>query len=235
MVIAVQRLTLAQIETAILQIFGYSASTNAPWATAANLYLRINEYLQRLPGRLGQVAAQLRAEGERLPFSGVPRFDMWRTQANLTATSGSATVHFPADYDHYIGFWDSTNSRPVYPIETVGYFHEDLRTQSAGPPEYIELLGFVTNGSTWVRQGLVWPPTASGITPVIQCTYWRLPATMPGTTPTAEYPDIDPKWESIAIYGTVVDLSRPSEPEFSRYQQLEHEMLMEMARSARGV
>jgi len=231
---AIQRLALSDIETAVLQIMGYGASTASPWKTQANFYVRVNEYMQRIPAKISAVSNELRQRGTKLPYNGIPRFDFWRTQGNITTTSGSATAYMPADYDHYISFWDNTNSQPISVVEDVDRYHQELRTESAGPPRHIELLGFATNGSTWVRQATIFPATMSGITPSIRCTYWRIPAKMAGASPAAEYPDIDPKWESIAIYGTVCDLARPIKLELPQYQELEKEMLTEMAMTARG-
>jgi len=231
---AVQRLTLAQLETAILEAMGYASSSVAPWNNAATLYLRINDYMQRLPQKIADRVNDLRSQGMRIPYSGVPRFDMWRSTGNMTTASGNSTVFFPTDYDHYVGFWDATNNRTIDPISDVERFHIDLKKAPAGPPEAIEILGFVTNGSTWVRQGKMYPSTVSGTTPSISLTYWRIPANMPGNNAAAEYPDIDPKWESLPIYGTITDIARPSAPEYDRYTALENALLMQLAMTAKG-
>ena len=229
---AIQRLTLTQIETAILQNLGYSASTAAPWTTSANLYLRINDYVQRLPQKVSALASQLRKEGVELPYTGIPRFDMWRSSATLTATAGSSTVHFPADYDQYISFWDATNSAPIYPVDNTSRYHLDiLKKKSAGPPEAIEIGGFVSS-SGWVREGTLYPATIAGTTPSITLEYWRVPASMSLGT---DSPDLDPKYESIAVFGPIVDLSRTTGKEHERFMLIEKEMLSEMAMTARGM
>lgn len=232
---AITRLTLAQYETETLQIMGYAASTAAPWASTANFYLRLNEYLQRLPVRLGQIAQKMRADGRALPFSGLPRFDMWRTQTNMTASSGSSTVWHPADLDEPISYWDNTNKRRVDKIEDVDRWRPDLRTKAAGPPEYIELLGWASNSGTWQRKATLWPATMSGVTPSVQVTYWRIPAAFPGSSPSAEYADIDPKYEQVLVFGVAASQARNDAQQYERYRAAEEGILQEMIYSARTV
>src|SRR5512146_193852 len=99
---AIQRLTLAQIETAICQIFGYADSSVSHWKGAnsadstANLILRVNSYVQRLPQKVTTVAKQANLVTQT---AGMLRFDMWRTTANMVCASANQTAWFPADYD----------------------------------------------------------------------------------------------------------------------------------------
>lgn len=229
---AVLRLTLANLETEILRLTGYDASTDAPWATQANLYRIINIYGQRLPMRLTQVARQLGVVGP----ADTARFDMWRTVANLTTSSGSSNVDFPTDYDHWISFYDNTNARRVDPVENVDKYHiKKLRDKAAGPPEAIEIMGFLTSGANWVRRGILYPDTASGVTPSISCTYWRLPAIFAGAAPTTEYPDADYKYHALWIYGPMCEILRNSGPSYDRFQAIELELLTDLALTARAM
>lgn len=233
---AIQRLTLGQIETAILQAMGYSASSVAPWSSSSNLYLRINEYVQRLPQKISAAATQLRQNGSSLPYTGIPRFDMWRTSGTLTVSMGSATVYFPADYDAYISFTDQTNNSPLYPVDNVSsYYLNILKNKPPGPPEAIDIGGYISYSGTWVRKGTIYPSTVSTVTPSIAIEYWRIPAAMPGLFPTTEYPDIDPKYEQIIINGVVADCARSNGQEMDRFSAIEKEMLVEMAYTARGI
>jgi len=231
---AVTRISLADIETEILRIMGYASSSAAPWGSQSNLIRIVNSYMQRLPSRLVQMTQTIKDQQQRLPNTNIPRFDMWKTSGSLTCTSGSSTVHFPVDYDHYISFWDATNNRPIYPIDNVDKYHGEVKTRPAGPPEFIEIQGYVTNSTVWQRKGILWPPTMTGVTPSITINYWRLPASMPGTSPTDEYPDIDPKYEMLSVYGPVVELAMPNSQEFDRYSQLEQSLMLEIALTARA-
>jgi len=243
--LSIQRLTLAQIETAVLQIAGFASSAVAPWGSAANFYLRANEYGQRLPQKIAAAAQELRANGQVLPYNGIPRFDMWKTVSAASGTStttgvqvasASQTIYMPVDFDHWISLYDVTNKRNLDPVEDVDKWHlEALRDKPAGPPEAFEMLGFATEGSNWRRVAKLYPATAASTTPNLLLTYWRLPAAMPGNSPSAEYPDVDPKYESIWIWGTATDLARQSGFEFDRCAALEKEMLLEMAMTARGM
>ena len=234
---AVQRLSLSQIESAILEIVGYSSSANAPWGSSANLYLRVNEYGQRLPMHLNSLARQM-----NMPTP--VRFDMWRNTVDSDTSgadvplvsSGSQYVYLPVDYDQWVSFWDLTNSRPISVIENVDKWHSEILLLPEGPPQYIEIQGFVTDGSgNWRRRAKLYPATEAGTTPSFRMEYWKLPATMPGVSPTVEYPDIDPKYESIFIYGPICDLARNTGFEYDRYAALEKDLLIEMLSTARSL
>ena len=104
-------------------------------------------------------------------------------------------------------------------------------TKPAGPIEAIELFGFVDGRG----RGTLYPATASGATPSIRLTYYRLPTAMPGDSPETEFPDIDPKYQDLTIYGSVVELSRNTGFEFDRYAGIEREMLLDLASTAKGM
>ena len=236
---AIQRLCLLDIETAILEATHYNSSANAPWALSCNLYKRINEYGQRLPMRLNEIAAQI---GMQVPI----HFDYLKTTANSSTSgttvpvvsAGSSTIYMPTDYDHYMSFYDITNKRPIHVIENVDKWHyEELIKVPTGPPQYIEIMGFTTDGSSnWRRSGTLYPATVSGVTPSIRLHYWRLPAIMAGTGPATEYPDIDPKYESLFIYGPVCELTRSIDPDtYAAYSMLEKELLTQMVMTSRSL
>lgn len=235
---ATLRISLNDIETAILEITHYSTSANAPWARSANLYMRINEYGQRLPMHLNSIAMQ----------AGVAtsvHFDCWKTTAtsstsgagNVVVAASSSTIYMPTDYDHWISFYDVTNKRPIPVIEHVDRWHyEDLVLAPPGPPQYVEIGGMGTGDSAWRRTATTYPATLTSITPSIRLQYWRLPAKMAGTTPNAEYPDIDGKYESLFIYGPVCDLTRHTDPDtYGTYSALEQQLLTEMVMTARSL
>ena len=231
---AIQRLTLAQIAANILEIMGYKSSTQAPWSSDDTLYLRINEYGQRLPMRLNTIAAQM-----EIPTP--VRFSMWRTVADSgTATitgiqvaAGSATCYLPVNYDHWISFYNLTDSKAVYPIKDSRRWEiDELVTSPPGMVRYIDIGGFTTEGVNWRRLATLYPTPISGNTPSIRLEYYRLPAAM---SVVGDYPDVDPKYESIFIYGTITDLARSTGQEFDRYAALEKEMLVEMLSTCRSV
>lgn len=234
---AVQRLTLAQITTEILRITGYTASSLAPWSSDANLYVVINRYGQRLPLRCAQVAISTLGLSQ-----GTIRFDMHRTVVNSATTgtglriaASSSTAYLPTDFDAAISWWDRTNNRRIRPIVGVAKWHDEVKTKPAGPPEAIEILGVVLDSSDWRRQATLHPATVSGVTPSVELTYYRLPAIMPGSAPSSEYPDTDIKYQDLWIYGPVLELMRPGDPAYDRYAALEKELLVDLAQTAKAV
>jgi hypothetical protein len=237
---AIQRISLAHIETAVLQTMGYGSNETAPWETAGNLYLRVNEYIQRLPQKATLLARQLGSIGPNETI----RFDMWKTTAvsgivddviaEVYVVAGSSTIYFPTDYDQIINLYDVTNKRDIPVVTEVDRrYIERLRNKVAGPSEAVEIGGFATITSFWRRKCTLYPAVAAAVVPSLTLTYWRIPAKMAGSAPEAEYPDIDPKFESLAIYGPICDLSRNTGFESARYEQLEKEMLTEMIYTAR--
>jgi hypothetical protein len=227
---AIQRLTLADIENNILEITGYESSTLAPWKTSARLYNRINTYMQRLPQKITALAQNA---GLADPTSGPLRFDMWKSTATITGTLGSQDVWLPADYDHYISFYDNTNAAPIDPVEEVDKYHLDnLRNADAGPTRAIEILGYALNSAVWQRKAKLYPAVEPTLTPSIALTYWRIPASMSAI---GDYPDLDPKYEAIVIHGPIRDLARPSSPEYGEWKALEEEILVQMALTARSI
>ena len=234
---AILQLTLANLHDEInLRVWGSTSPTNS-WGDTA-LTRQINLYLQSLGRKTAQV---LQGEGVQIP-EGVLHFDMWRTVGALTETSGSSTVHFPVDYDHYISFYDITHGRKLDVIENVDKYYIDQfkwRENTAhglatrpGPPEAIEILGFEDNGGTWQRKGTIWPATVSGVTPNIRLTYYRLPATVSSDS---DEPDIDIKYQELLIYGPILEILRDDDPSYIRYVETEKDLLLGLAKTARAV
>ncbi len=238
---AITRLTLANIVDLIrLNIGeddeGLSKITDADPGSGdsiTGLYTVVNAYIQSIPTRC---AAILQQEG--IPVrEGRLYFDMWRTSGTaLTATSGSSTVHFPADYDQWISFYDETHKRTIHPVtHTSRWALSRLKSKPAGPPQRIQIEGYVTNSSAWVRKGILYPATLSGVTPNITLEYWRLPTAMAESDATTEYPDIDPKFQDLCWIGPVVQLTRPDEGSYERHREEERALLLALARSGRSI
>lgn len=232
---SVQRLSLSQIETEILRITGHSTSALAPWTSSANLYLRVNEYVQGLPTKLAHKVMDLRTAGKAPPSAGVPRWDMWRTEDRLQTKATVGNVMLPEDYDHWISVWNETSNRRVDVVESVAKYHDHLKKKPAGPVEAIEIMGGLPGLSTpkFVRYANLYPVPATD--QALTLTYWRIPRAMPGSAATTEYPDIDPKWEYIVVCGSVVNLLRPNSgsPYFDRYAQEEERILTDIALTAK--
>ena len=235
---AVLRMTLAQIITEILHITGYDSSVNAPWETEANLIRKINMTAQKIAQRSTDI---LRAEG-MMSKDGVVHFDMWRATidstasagaGNLVVTAGTSTGDLPADYDHWISFYDLTHERFFYPITQ---FHQEryrrLRREPAGPTKAIEIYEF--SGSNWQRQFRLLPDVESGVTPSIRMYYHRLPAIMPGSDTSAEYPDGDYKFHYLWVLETVLELLRIDDPAYNRYQEEESRIIRQLVATARA-
>lgn len=231
---AILRLSLTNIRDIVRLAIGEQTSATSrvedanTTTSTASLNTIINSYAQQISNRLTHVMRQagLSFETEKV----YP--DFWRTSGSMTETEGSSSVTFPADYDRYISFYDRTNRKPIVAVEAVSKWHlERLRRKSAGPPEAIEILG-VNTSSVWT--GTLWPPTESGVTPDIELTYWRLPAIMDTADASNTYPDAPPNFHLLWVYGAVLQLTRPDDPNYTRFQALESEMLLELAQMARA-
>lgn len=197
--------------------------------TLVGIYRVINNYMQSIYVRLGTVMRSLNIT----PKDGIVRIGMWRSAATaLTTTSGSAVAHFPTDYHQWISFYDTDYKRPVYPIDNPRRYLAQIKrfqTKPAGPPEALIIQGYVLNGSTWQRRGLLQPSVPTGYTPAIEMEYYRLPAKMAGSAPTTEYPDISPAFQDLCIIGPTVELMRRDDPALSRFEKKEAELLTSLA------
>lgn len=233
---AIQRINLTKIKTELLRICGFATSATADWGSDANLYEIISRYGQSIPSRLMEATES----PNRLLC------DMWRTVVNSSTSgtdipivaSGSSTIYFPVNMDYLIGVYDLTNKRNVPVVADVSrYWIDELRTLTSSPPQKIELRGWETyaTDSTWRRVGTIWPPTVSGTVPSFEVTYYRLPAVMPGSDADNEYPDADPKFHSLWIYGPALELLSPANPTYDRFVQMEKAMLLELAQASRTV
>jgi len=224
---ATLRLNLDQIETEILHITGYSASTTAPWTTQANLYRKINFNAQKIAQK---VAIASRAMGK--DFEGI---GMWNTTATATTSSGvgnfvivagSSALLFPDDLDTILTLHDTTNDREVPPIVNKGQkAYRQLRARSAGPAEAYEL----TDTTGVRRNGRLLPDTASAVEPPLRLHYYRTPAIMPGSDGSSEFPDADNKWHYLWVLETVLEVLRPDDAAYERYEKLENSMINELA------
>ena len=148
--------------------------------------------------------------------------------------ASSSTVTLPDDYDQYISFYDTTANKPIEPVKSVSKWHyAKLKEKVAGPPEAIEI-GNAATGSVNRRTATLYPATFTGVTPAIEMVYWRLPAVMPNSTPSTEYPDSDVKYHWLWVYGPLLTLLAPGDPGFERYAALEKDLLLDLAATARA-
>jgi len=232
---AIQRLSLSNILTELLRIVGFASSTVSDWATNDNLYNIVNRYGQSIPVRMSQAAQS----PKRLLC------DMWRTVVDsstsgtdvLIVAAGSSTLYLPVNCDYVVGIYDNTNGSKVEVITDVARWHiDEIKKKDPGPPEVVELLGYTTyaTDSTWRRYGTIYPATVTGTLPSLTITYYRLPAIMPGVAIETEYPDADPKYHSLWIYGPAAELLGPSNPAYDRYAALEKELLLDLAMISRS-
>lgn len=238
---AIQRRSLSQIRDEIYRICGnYDTSgtgTDTPWRSDANLYRIINDYLQRLPYHAAQVVQK---GAPRRPI----RFDMYKTvldsgggvgAGQFVTDLGVSLVYFPTDLDEVISLYDRVSNEPIHAIQEVARWHKDLKERAPGPPEFYEHLGFVSDsGSVWRRYARLYPATEAARTPDLELTYWRLPARMAGSAPTTEFPDIDPKYEMLAIIGPSRAILQPNDPSFDRIDRDEKELLLDLVMSGRA-
>lgn len=234
---AIYRITLADIETEILDAMGFSASTAAPWGTAAKLYNKINLTGQKIAQKAADV---MRSEG-KLSREGTPRFDMWKTTISSTAStgvtnfviaSGSSAILMPNNYDHWVSFYDTNEERFIYPIEhTHSERYRRFKRKSPGPIEAIEIQGMNSVGA---QRNAEWMPVPVGV-PAVDMEYYRLPATMPGSSPGAEYPDADYKFHYLWVLEPLLLLMRSDEPSYTRYLEQEQELIRQLAATARSI
>ena len=214
---AIQRLSLSNIATEIKRIVGFPGqpSVDTPWSTDTDLYRIINGYGQRLAMRCAQVL------GDKKPHQPLraPRFDMYRTRINseedssedrFSVTTGSSQVLFPENLDEIISIWDLEYERTLDKVEDVDRWHHDLRRRKPGPPEFYELNGITHAVDPHRRFALLYPAPPAGFLPSLHMNYWRVPSVMAGTDPANEYPDADPKYDWLWVYGPAMEILRPS-------------------------
>jgi hypothetical protein len=215
------------------KLTGYSRLDDDQTATQKwSIYRQINSYLQ---GIRQHIHSRLRTEGVSLRH-GELFLDAYRTSGILTVTAGSSTAYMPVDTDGVITLWDSTNSRKLDFVENPSkYFATRSRRAVPGPPEWIVSEGWALNGSDWQRKVTIYPSTVTGVTPSIAIEYYRIPATMPESDATAEYPDIDPQFQDVLIYGVVTSMMGSVHPAYQEYRTKETELLLAMARHSKVV
>ena len=235
---AITRLTLTNIAAECRRHIGEATASRSHISSTAtdstNLYLLINRITQQLPKRLGEIA---RAEG-RPTKDGNIYMDCWRTP--LTALSGGAAgsqvLYLPADYGHYIDFYDNTGTKRLHVVENVGKWHvSDLKlATAAATPKFIEIMGFESVSGSWLRRVRVYPGPTGAVTPSASVEYWRIPVAMDATAPDTSYPDIDLVFQDVIVYGAVLELMRKDDPMYSRFADKEKDLLADMAYSARA-
>lgn len=233
---AILRLSLDNIEQEILDATGYTASTKAPWATAANLYRKINLTGQKVV----QKAADVLREQGKLSMHGTPHFDMWKTRAsstistgvtNFVVTAGSTAVLLPNNYDQWISFYDTAHKQFIYPIkQSHAERYRRLLERAPSPIEAIEIQG--TNSAGAQRDARWLPDVEAGVTPAVDMEYFRIPATMPGSSPSAEFPDADYKFHYLWILEPLLLVMASDDPAYENYLGQEKELIGQLASSA---
>jgi hypothetical protein len=235
---AIQRSTVDELITEIRRNIGEPTAARSH-VSDAEIYMLLNRYLQKLAHRL---ANALRAEGIRVKDGGL-RFDMWRdswlstdnNQADaLVVAEGSSAVYLPTNYDHCVSFFDETHERQLFVIHDPSFLTskiQELKNRPVGPPEAIQIKGYTTNGTYWVRECVLYPDTPSGVTPSLTLEGWRLPAKI---TIGSEFPDIDPKYEELLVVGLSAMLLRKDDPNYKRFADEENVLLLTVASTARA-
>lgn len=235
---AIERLNLTHIVAEIRRNIGEESAARSQISNTStdstNLYRVVNRVIQQLPKRLGMI---LKAEG-RSSKQGSAYLDCWRTP--LTALSGgsvgSNVLYTPVDYGHWITFYDNTGAKRLHVVENVDKWHvTDLKNATAtATPTAIEIMGYETSGSNFLRRCRVFPVPTGAVTPSVSVEYWRIPAQMDASTPDSVYPDIDPVFQDILVYSGTLEMMRRDDPSYGRFQDKEKEMLTDMAYAARA-
>ena len=222
---SVQRLSLSDLIVQIRLVLG-EVDADFSKISNAELVTLINAYGNRLPSRIGQI---LREHGFSIRQKTV-QHPMWKTDGSLSTSAGDASATLPADFSTLIEFYDNTNERP---IETVMFpstwFYRHMKKRKPGPTTAIELSGFNTSG---IRAVTLYPTPPAGVTPDIAVSYTRIPAEMPNSTPGSEYPDADPKYHMLWVYGPVLDLLGPDSPRFNEYSRIEENLVRDLVQDA---
>jgi len=195
----------------------------------ASLTAIINQYGQSIPQKLGSLMLQ---HGTQLEYSAAYP-DFWKTTStSLGEAVGSQDITLPADYARVISLWDNSMGRRISINEESDMYRLDrYRRAAPGPPKVCEIMG-VNSSGVWT--GKLWPQTPDGNTPDLTLTYWRIPAIMPDTDSDAEYPDAPANFHLLWVYGPVADIMRADDPAFTRFQEKEREMLLELLRISRA-
>ena len=229
---AIDNISTAEITTEILQITGYTSSALAPWASDANLVVKLNLAAHRIPQKIRQVA-------QALGFQGRISMPMWFTTIDSTDSAGTgnfvvsastATGHLPVDADMVHSVIDLTDNRLIPVIESSNEtWYEKLRRGQPGPTKYIHITGMA--GGTEQAFRLL-PDVAAGVTPSMRLEYYRIPTDL--ASGGSSFPDADYRFHYLWVLIGVLEILRPDTPNYERYLQLEKEMLIEMAETARA-
>ena len=228
---AIERLSTDELITEILYITGYSASTAAPWLTDAALIIKINYLAQKIPQKVRIAALAQGLEGR----IGIP---MWWTTANSTVSAGAgnfisaasaSTGLLPDDYDMPSSLWDITHERYIDIVDSANEsWYSDLRlSKNAGPTQAMHIQDYSGGAQRAFR---VLPDVVSGITPSMRLEYYRLPAEM--TSGGASFPDADYKYHYLWILEPILEIMRPDDAAYNRYQAMEAELIQELSSTA---
>jgi hypothetical protein len=239
---AIQRSNASEIVTEIRRLVGQVDSNLSDDLPNTRILSIINRYLQSLTNK---VSSFLRGEGSGIK-DGTLKLRFYRktyvstttaAAATFVVTAGGSTIDFPDDIDYIESVYDTTHERELEVAREVNKRHtmgRRLRSRPAGPPEAYEPLGYATSGSLWVSQATLRPSTPSGSTPTLTLTGYRKPAalTSQDTPATDEYPDLDPRYEELAILGPVISILTPDDPTVSLFADQEQKMIGQLASTA---
>lgn len=250
---AIDILTGSEVLAEVRRRFGETTAATSS-VTDNEIYALGNLYLQRLTRRMSQV---LQGEGHQIG-QGALKLDCWVTVLNSTTassadnlkvTAATQQVGFPQNFDHPISLIDRNTGKKVHFVTQVNKYwldrfqfgldnagvdpgyDTDVYSVRTGPPEYMELLGMATVDSSFRVEGKIWPAVPTGVTPNLELTYYRIPATIAAGTAL----DIDPKFQDLVIDGTVLSLLRDDDPVYERYLESERNMILELAKTAKWV
>jgi len=239
---AIQRSNASVIVTEIRRLVGQVDSNLSDDLPNIRILDIINRYLQGLTNR---VSSFLRGEGTQIADGRLKlRFykQTWASTTvaavdTLVVTAGGSTIDFPDSLDYVESLYDTTAEREVEVVREVNRRHtmgRRLRDRPDGPPEAYEPLGYATSGSLWVSQATLYPSTPSGSTPTLTLTGYRKPTalTSQATPSTTEFPDIDPRYEELAILGPVVTILTPDDPTVELFAAQEQSLIGQLASTA---
>ena len=202
----------------------------------------INRYLQ---GLTNKVSSFLRGEGKTI-LDGTLKLRFYKqtwdsttvaATDTLKVTAGGSTIDFPDSLDYLESLFDTTANRELEVVREVNKRHtmgRRLRDRPAGPPEAYEPLGRATSNTFWVEQATLYPATPSGSTPTLTLTGYRKPAALTSqSSPSAsEFPDLDPRYEELAILGPVVSILTPDDPTVALFDAQEQKLIGQLASTA---
>lgn len=214
---SVYRMNLTDIIEQIRLIIGES-DVDLSKITNTQLVNLINAYGTSIPTRINQVA---REHGKTFD-EGIPKHPMWLTKATISSTGESVVL--PEDVFSLQELWLTDYNKF---IPWTKNFSRWKTPRDGGLPEKLVITGVDSSGA---MTGELVPNPGANLN--IRVHYYRVPAKMPGSSYSTEYPDAEAKYHLLWVVGPVTLLMAPDDPAYGEFKRLEQEMLRNLVQEA---